>query len=88
MAMIRKRCVPPTHISILKKSSELKFHGPEKLVDFKSHTFYVSESREEAEIRFEFREIEALSDIWVQLGTFSLSPHRITVQVLSDKVKR
>ena len=86
MAMIRRRCVPPTHINILKKSSEVEFHGPEKLVDFKMHTFYVSESKEEAEIRFEFREIEALSEIWVQLGTFSLTPHRITVQVLSDKV--
>ena len=75
-----------TDISILKVTSAMENHEAEKTLDFKPHTFWYAMSRVEAEIRFEFRYAEALSDIWIQTGTFQLTPQRVTVQVLSDKV--
>ena len=60
MELFRRRCVPPTDICILWQSSFAENHGAEKLVDFKTNTFYMSKSREFAQIKFEFRYVSIL----------------------------
>jgi hypothetical protein len=86
MELINRRCVKPTDICILRQSSLVEDHGAEKMVDFKNHTFYMSRSKSIAEIKFEFRFMEALSDIWIMTGMFFMSPHRVSIAVVSDKV--
>ena len=77
-----------TDVSVLKTSSIRENHGPEMVLDFKPQTFYVSNSRAYAELRFELRYPESLSDIWIMTGTYTLSPYRVTIMVLTDKIQK
>ena len=52
--LLNHRCVTNKQCSVLKVSSALNLHGPEKLLDFKSHTFWMSESAKHAEVSFLF----------------------------------
>lgn len=71
--------------SILKFSSAIPDHGPEKLLDFKSHTYWLSDSPERAEVRIELKKRQAVEEIWVMTCTRQASAQSVTISVVTDK---
>ena len=88
MKLFNLICVPKSEIRVLKCSSFEDHHGPEKVLDFKSHTFYLSKSRDFAELRYDFKQFEAINEIWIMLGMHDLDPHYVTISVVTDKVNK
>ena len=72
-------------VSILKCSSSIPDHGPEKLLDFKSHTYWLSDSSELAEVRIELKTRQAVEEIWVMTCTRQASAQSVTISVVADK---
>ena len=77
------RCV--REVSVLKFSSAVPFHGPAKVLDFHQRSFWMAESVEQSEIRFEMKRKECINQIWIQTSTHSSSPRGVEISCVVDK---
>lgn len=78
-----RRCV--AELSVLKSSPSVPLHGPEKCLEHRSDTFWLSDGAEKAEIRVEMARTETVTDVWVMTSTFSASPQYVSIAAVVRK---
>jgi hypothetical protein len=74
--------------SVLRCSSSLPRYPPEKVLDMREDTFWMSNSPKEAEIVVEFRRREQIEAVWVHAATYEASPNFVTISYVLDKASR
>ncbi len=75
-----------SELSVLKSSPDsAEYHGPERVLEHRSDTFWMANTIEKAEIRIEFLRPENVIEVWIMTSTFSASPTHVTISVLTDK---
>jgi hypothetical protein len=72
----------------LRCSSWLHAYPPEKCLDLREDTFWMSNDPKEAEIRVEFRRKEQVEAIWIHAATFEASPNFVTISYIADKASK
>jgi len=78
-----RRCI--RRVEVLRANSEVKLHEANKVLDFKSNSFWLADSTEVAECRFELKRRQAVEEIWVMTCTRQASPQTVTIEVVQDK---
>jgi hypothetical protein len=85
-ALFDCRCI--TDLSVLKYNSAEPKYDPNFVLDELFDTFWMSETKNDAEIRFEFRKRERVSEIFILASTFSSSPKSVSVYTVVDKASK
>jgi hypothetical protein len=83
--LLERRCLRGVKILKDDKFGHVRFHGPEKMVDFKRNTFWMSNTWDQVEVRFEFPFLDSINEVQIMLGTHSATPRRISIAAVKNK---
>eukprot|EP01041_Mallomonas_annulata_P000411 gene411-745_t len=75
-------------ITVLKFTSERYLHETDKCLDFRYDTFWMTSSKERAELRVEFPKKYAINAVWIMTGTMSASPKYVHVSCVMNKASK
>lgn len=71
------------NLSVLKFSSAVPEHGPEKCLSFKAHAYWMADSPNFAEIRIEMKKRDRVTAFWIMTNTFQTSPKWVVISTVS-----
>jgi hypothetical protein len=83
VASMNKRSVD--RIVILKCSSYVPNYEPQKCLEHREQTFWMTDSPDYGELRVEFETKECISAIWIMASTYSASPQFVSVSAVVNK---
>ena len=75
-------------VQVLKVSSFKDLNGPDKCFDFRDDTFWMSDSKDVAEVRVELPKKLAIESVWILASTHASSPKFVSLSVVLNKKSR
>lgn len=74
-------------LEVLKATSFVENKGPEKCLEHRSSSFWMSSDPKFAEIRIEFAVLECITEIWIQTSTGAAQPQTVTFATVMPETK-
>jgi hypothetical protein len=76
-----------TKLVVLKATSFVEHKGPEKCLEHRSSSFWMSQDPKFAEIRVEFGVLECITEVWIQTSTGAAQPQTVTFATVMPETK-